>query len=107
MEWPSETAQDGALAPHLAKDGRHSQTPEQFILTVIPTLVVAILSPFYLRQYYSQPVRVLSDRLLSAKMVNLSFSRSGSKSDAVSARYLRKHILTRYFLDYRWLPPSC
>lgn len=74
MTWALEIAQDSAANPHVAEDGRHRLTPEQLILTVVPTLVVTILSPIYLRQYYNHPVRELSGRLLSLKLVRWSAS---------------------------------
>lgn len=42
---------------------------ERLLFTILPTLLVVALSPFYLRYYYLQPARVLPRTSLWAKLV--------------------------------------
>jgi hypothetical protein len=44
---------------------------ERFLFSLLPTLILILLSPFYLRHYHRQPLRIRSGPVLRSKLVCL------------------------------------
>ena len=70
MKWAAGTREDLALGPQFARRFDLTLRFEQIFLTILPAILLIVLSILYLRYYYRQPVRILSGRILWLKFVS-------------------------------------
>ena len=69
MDLLEHIADDTLSAPQVASEVYGDSSFERMLFSLLPTVVLIVFSPVYLRRYYLQPVAVRAGRILWAKLV--------------------------------------
>ena len=70
MEWDGgDTVGSGASTASFAGELNIDSSFERFLFSLLPALVLILLSPFYVRHYKLEPIRVRHGLVLWTKLV--------------------------------------